>query len=97
MLTVDVEDYFQVSAFDHRIKREEWDSMPCRVEANTEHLLSIFSDAGVKGTFFVLGWVAKKTPPVDPSDFRSGARTSITWLLASTRLHFESERIQARH
>ena len=62
MLTVDVEDYFQVSAFDHRIKRDEWDSMPCRVEANTEHLLSIFSEANVKGTFFILGWVAKKHP-----------------------------------
>ena len=62
MLTVDVEDYFQVSAFDHRIKRDEWDSMPCRVEANTEHLLSIFSEANVKGSFFVLGWVANKYP-----------------------------------
>ncbi len=62
MLTVDVEDYFQVSAFDHRIKRDEWDSMHCRVEANTEHLLSIFSEANVKGTFFILGWVANKYP-----------------------------------
>jgi len=62
MLTVDVEDYFQVSAFDNRIKRDEWDSMPCRVEANTEHLLSIFSEANVRGTFFILGWVAKKHP-----------------------------------
>ncbi len=62
MLTVDVEDYFQVSAFEHRIKRDEWDSMPCRVEANTEHLLSIFSEANVTGTFFILGWVAKKHP-----------------------------------
>ena len=62
MLTVDVEDYFQVSAFDHRIKRDEWDAMPCRVEANTERLLAIFSEAQVSGTFFVLGWVANKYP-----------------------------------
>ncbi|MDA7874393.1 DUF3473 domain-containing protein [Rhodopirellula sp.] len=62
MLTVDVEDYFQVSAFDHRIKRDEWESMPCRVEANTERLLAIFSEAQVSGTFFVLGWVANKYP-----------------------------------
>ena len=62
MLTVDVEDYFQVSAFDHKIQRAEWDSMPCRVEANTERLLNIFADAQVYGTFFVLGWVANKFP-----------------------------------
>ena len=62
MLTVDVEDYFQVSAFEHKIKRSQWDSMPCRVEANTERLLSIFSSAQVHGTFFVLGWVANKFP-----------------------------------
>ena len=62
MLTVDVEDYFQVSAFDHRIKRANWDSMPCRVEANTERLLTIFSEANVQGTFFVLGWIARKYP-----------------------------------
>ena len=62
MLTVDVEDYFQVSAFDHRIKRANWDSIPCRVEANTERLLTIFSEANVQGTFFVLGWIARKYP-----------------------------------
>ena len=62
MLTVDVEDYFQVSAFDNRIKRVDWDSMPCRIEANTERLLSIFSEAQVKGTFFILGWIATKYP-----------------------------------
>lgn len=62
MLSVDVEDYFQVSAFEHRIQRDQWDSMSCRVEANTDRLLTIFSDADVHGTFFVLGWVANKFP-----------------------------------
>ena len=62
MLTVDVEDYFQVSAFDKKIKREQWDSMSCRVVHNTERLLTIFSEARVHGTFFILGWVANKYP-----------------------------------
>ena len=61
MLTVDVEDYFQVSAFDHRIKRDEWDSMPCRVEANTEHLLSIFSEANVSMFGMAVGQEVRDT------------------------------------
>ena len=61
-MTVDVEDYFQVSAFADRINRNDWPSMPCRVEQNTERVLEIFSDAGVSGTFFTLGWVAERYP-----------------------------------
>ena len=62
MLTVDVEDYFQVSAFEHQIQRKDWHKMPCRVEPNTEKLLSLFNECGVSATFFVLGWVARKFP-----------------------------------
>jgi len=61
-MSVDVEDYFQVSAFERHIRRDEWDRIPGRVEANTERILSIFSDHGVKATFFVLGWVAERHP-----------------------------------
>jgi len=61
-LTVDVEDYFQVSAFEHRISRDDWPSIPARVEGSTDRLLELFSDAGVHGTFFVLGWVAERFP-----------------------------------
>lgn len=61
-LTVDVEDYFQVSAFEHRISRSDWDSIPSRVESSTDRLLELFDDAGVRGTFFVLGWVAERFP-----------------------------------
>lgn len=61
-LTVDVEDYFQVSAFEHRIARRDWPSYPSRVEANTERLLQLFADCDVRGTFFVLGWVAERFP-----------------------------------
>ena len=61
-LTVDVEDYFHVTAFEDRICRKDWDKYECRVESNTNHLLSIFDDVEVRGTFFVLGWVAERYP-----------------------------------
>lgn len=61
-LTVDVEDYFQVSAFAERICRKDWDKLDCRVEASTDKLLSIFDDHQVRGTFFILGWVADRFP-----------------------------------
>ncbi|MBF0454658.1 MAG: DUF3473 domain-containing protein [Magnetococcales bacterium] len=61
-MTVDVEDYFQVAAFEEQIPFEQWSSWPCRVEANTDRLLALFEESGVKGTFFVLGWVAQRYP-----------------------------------
>jgi len=61
-LTVDVEDYFQVSAFEKHIHRENWDSLPHRVEANTHKLLDSFSEKQVHATFFTLGWVAERYP-----------------------------------
>jgi polysaccharide deacetylase family protein (PEP-CTERM system associated) len=57
-LTIDVEDYFQVSGFECGIRREDWSSYPSRVVQNTRHILSILSCRGIKATFFVLGWVA---------------------------------------
>ncbi|MDT8283088.1 MAG: DUF3473 domain-containing protein [Gammaproteobacteria bacterium] len=61
-LTVDVEDYFQVSAFAKSIKHTEWGSHTLRVEQNTQRLLDLFDEAQVKATFFVLGWVADRVP-----------------------------------
>jgi len=61
-LTVDVEDYFHVSAFSQSVSRQDWDKYPCRVEQNTTALLEIFSKADVRATFFVLGWVAERFP-----------------------------------
>ena len=61
-MTVDVEDYFQVSAFERHIKRSDWDSLPCRVERNMDVILKIFNDANIKSTFFMLGWVAERYP-----------------------------------
>ncbi len=59
-LTVDVEDYFQVSAFAKSIKPHEWDNHPLRVEKNTHKILDLFDDYQIKATFFVLGWVAER-------------------------------------
>lgn len=61
-MTVDVEDYFQVSAFEPYISRSEWDALPHRVEANTQRILDIFDAYRVKATFFTLGWVAERYP-----------------------------------
>ncbi len=61
-MSVDVEDYFQVSAFEHHIDRTAWDSLPCRVERNTDRILQLFADHGVSATFFTLGWVAERYP-----------------------------------
>lgn len=61
-MTVDVEDYFQVSAFDDVVARAQWGSFESRVCRNTERLLSLFEETNVRGTFFVLGWVAERYP-----------------------------------
>jgi hypothetical protein len=54
-MTIDVEDYFHVLAFEDVIDRDLWESLPARVEQNTNRLLDIFADAGIKATFFILG------------------------------------------
>lgn len=61
-MTVDVEDYFQVSAFEPYIAKNQWDSLPHRVEKNTDKILDIFQTSGIKATFFTLGWVAERYP-----------------------------------
>lgn len=61
-MTVDVEDYFQVSAFEPYVAKDEWDSLPHRVEQNTHQILDLFADKHILATFFVLGWVAERYP-----------------------------------
>ncbi|KZC21292.1 polysaccharide deacetylase, partial [Rhodanobacter denitrificans] len=61
-MTVDVEDYFQVAAFEECIRREDWPHWPVRVEGNTRRVLELFERNGVHATFFVLGWVAERFP-----------------------------------
>ena len=60
--TIDVEDYFQVAALAPAIPRESWPTREYRVEKNTERLLALLARRGVQGTFFVLGWVAERSP-----------------------------------
>ncbi len=61
-LSVDVEDYFHVSAFEQHIPRSAWERLPWRVEHNTERILGLFAEHQVTATFFVLGWVAERFP-----------------------------------
>ena len=61
-LTVDVEDYFQVSAFAPHIARSTWDSRECRVESNVDRILAMLSAKQTKATFFTLGWLAERYP-----------------------------------
>ncbi|WP_229505776.1 XrtA system polysaccharide deacetylase [Massilia genomosp. 1] len=61
-MTIDVEDYFQVSAFAPIIARESWPSRECRVEANIERILAILAGGDVHATFFTLGWIAERYP-----------------------------------
>jgi polysaccharide deacetylase family protein (PEP-CTERM system associated) len=63
-MSVDVEDYFQVSAMAPYISRDSWDSIACRVERNVDQLLKLFDERGSRSTFFMLGWVAERYPQV---------------------------------
>jgi len=64
VMSVDVEDYFQVGAFEHTIARETWERWPCRVEANSERILALFARHDLRATFFTLGWIAERYPGV---------------------------------
>lgn len=61
-MTVDVEDYYQVSAFERYVDKSKWNSWPVRVEDNTLRILDLFKRHRVRGTFFILGWIAERHP-----------------------------------
>jgi len=61
-LTIDVEDYFQVSALAPHFPRKDWETVPCRVERNVDVILSMLHEYGAKATFFTLGWIAERYP-----------------------------------
>ncbi|MCW5640784.1 MAG: DUF3473 domain-containing protein [Rhodoferax sp.] len=61
-LTIDVEDYFQVSAFAPHIARSSWDSCECRVERNVGRILDLLAERKTRATFFTLGWIAERYP-----------------------------------
>jgi polysaccharide deacetylase family protein (PEP-CTERM system associated) len=61
-MSVDVEDWFQVGAFENVISKADWNGLPSRVERNTDAVLSLFAESGATATFFTLGWVAERCP-----------------------------------
>lgn len=61
-LTIDVEDYFQVSALAPHFPKEVWNATPCRVERNVDRILEMLVQHGARGTFFTLGWIAERYP-----------------------------------
>jgi len=63
-MTVDVEDYFQVSAFDQQISREDWGGIPSRIGRNVERILELFEQENASATFFTLGWVCERFPEI---------------------------------
>ena len=63
-MTCDVEDYFQVSAFDGIVPRSRWTDVECRIPHNIDRALQLFADHDTKATFFTLGWVAEHHPDV---------------------------------
>ena len=63
-LSVDIEDYFQVSAFEKIIDRGEWETLEHRIERNMDFIFSLLSAKGVKATFFTLGWIAERYPSI---------------------------------
>jgi polysaccharide deacetylase family protein (PEP-CTERM system associated) len=70
--TIDVEDYFQVSAFAPHIPRSEWPIRECRIERNVDNILAMLDDHGAKATFFTLGWIAERYPEVVRNIIRGG-------------------------
>lgn len=71
-LTIDVEDYFQVSAFAPHIARSEWSHRECRIENNINRILDMLEQHDTKATFFTLGWVAERYPILVRSIVRMG-------------------------
>ena len=71
-LTIDVEDYFQVSAFAPFIARSEWEHRECRVETNVNRILDLLESRDTKATFFTLGWIAERYPELVRRIVREG-------------------------
>ena len=71
-MTIDVEDYFHVSAFAGVLDRSSWPKLESRVERNTNRLLDLFDEHQVRMTFFVLGWVAERYPDLIRALHRRG-------------------------
>jgi len=75
-LTIDLEDYYHVTAFDHIVDRRNWDKMETRIEGNCEKILSILNEHKMHATFFVLGWIAERYPILIRTIFNEGHEIS---------------------
>lgn len=93
-LTIDLEDYFHVTAFRDQMPHSEWSSQPSRIERNTAFLLDLLDGAGCKATFFTLGWVAEKFPRVVRSVAERGHEVACHSL--NHRLVFEMSQSEFR-
>ena len=71
-MSVDIEEYFQVGAFEDTVARADWDTIASRVEGNTGRVLDLYAAADVKATFFTLGWVAERHPQLIERIVREG-------------------------
>jgi polysaccharide deacetylase family protein (PEP-CTERM system associated) len=71
-LSIDVEDYYMVSAFEGHVRREEWGKFESRVERNTLRILDMLDESGARGTFFVVGWIAEFLPALVKEIHRRG-------------------------
>ena len=87
---MDVEDYFHVSVYNGVIDRNQWESLPSRVEQNTARMLALLDDVDTKGTFFVLGWVAERYPKIVRDIAGAGHEVACHGL--SHKLIFQQER-----
>jgi polysaccharide deacetylase family protein (PEP-CTERM system associated) len=101
-LTIDVEDYFHVAALAPAIPRETWNEREYRVERNTSRLLDLFSLHDVRATFFVLGWVAERSPKLVQAIFAAGHEVashgfSHRPIYQQTENEFRSEAARSKH
>jgi polysaccharide deacetylase family protein (PEP-CTERM system associated) len=102
VMSVDVEDYFQVGAFEHTIPRGDWERWPCRVEANVERILALFERHGIRATFFTLGWIAERYPGVVRIIVDSGHELASHGFghqraVALSRREFHQDVVRAKH
>jgi polysaccharide deacetylase family protein (PEP-CTERM system associated) len=100
--SVDVEDYFQVAALASAISRESWPTREYRVERNTQRILSLLDSRGVRGTFFVLGWVAERSPQLVKTIAAAGHEIachgfSHQLIYRQSREEFLQETMRAKH
>jgi polysaccharide deacetylase family protein (PEP-CTERM system associated) len=100
-LSVDVEDWFQVGAFENTISREDWDGLELRVGDNVARILDLFDEAGVKATFFTLGWVAERNKAAMRAIVERGHELAShgydhTRVFTFTRNQFAADIIKAR-